>query len=119
MRRRNLLGILMLAAILVTPAGAPAHHGWSNFDQSVTLTLNGKIVEVIYQNPHVTVRMESDGTVWLAILGPPVRMRNRGLPAAKLAPGTMATIVGYPHRDTPHEMRAERITIDGKTVELR
>jgi len=28
-------------------------------------------------------------------------------------------VVGYPHRTNPEEMRAERITIDGKTVELR
>ena len=30
-----------------------------------------------------------------------------------------ATVVGYPNRGNPNEMRAERITVDGKTVELR
>jgi hypothetical protein len=29
------------------------------------------------------------------------------------------TVVGYPNRNKPDEMRAERITFDGKTVELR
>jgi hypothetical protein len=28
-------------------------------------------------------------------------------------------VVGYPHRTVADEMRAERITINGKTVELR
>jgi hypothetical protein len=28
-------------------------------------------------------------------------------------------VVGYQHRGDPQEMRAERITIEGKTVELR
>ena len=28
-------------------------------------------------------------------------------------------MVGYPHREKPEELRAERITIDGKTTELR
>ena len=32
---------------------------------------------------------------------------------------TTATVVGYPNRTNPQEMRAERITIEGKTVELR
>ena len=32
---------------------------------------------------------------------------------------TPATVVGYPNRNKPEELRAERITIDGKTVELR
>jgi hypothetical protein len=28
-------------------------------------------------------------------------------------------VVGYPNRSKPEEMRAERITFEGKTVELR
>ena len=33
--------------------------------------------------------------------------------------GTTATVVGYQNRQTKDELRAERITIDGKTTELR
>jgi hypothetical protein len=36
-----------------------------------------------------------------------------------LKPGVEATVVGYPNRSDANEMRAERITIGGKTVELR
>jgi hypothetical protein len=36
-----------------------------------------------------------------------------------LKPGTRATVVGYPNRTDPEEIRAERITIAGKTTELR
>ncbi len=57
--------------------------------------------------------------VWLVVLAPPSRMERRGLPAAMLKVGETATVVGYPHRSDPNEMRAERITINGKTVELR
>jgi len=46
-------------------------------------------------------------------------MTNRGLPASKLRAGGTATVVGYPHRSTEDELRAERIIIDGATVELR
>ena len=46
-------------------------------------------------------------------------MKNRGLEPEMLAPGTDATVVGYPHRKTKDELRAERITVGGKTVELR
>jgi len=41
-----------------------------------------------------------------------------GEPGAE-APGTSATVVGYPNRTEQDEMRAERITIAGKTTELR
>ena len=30
-----------------------------------------------------------------------------------------ATVEGYPNRNKPEEMRAERILINGKTIELR
>ena len=46
-------------------------------------------------------------------------MTSRGLPAAMLKPGTQAEVLGYANRTKPEEMRAERITIDGKTIELR
>ena len=57
--------------------------------------------------------------IWTVVLAPPSRMENRGLPAAMLKPGVMARVEGYPSRDDPGELRAERITIDGKTIELR
>lgn len=36
-----------------------------------------------------------------------------------LKPGSTATLEGYPNRNKPEEMRVERITVGGKTVELR
>jgi hypothetical protein len=36
-----------------------------------------------------------------------------------LSVGTTATVVGYPNRNKPDELRAERITIGDKTTELR
>jgi hypothetical protein len=65
------------------------------------------------------VRLDAAGKVWLVVLAPPTRMESRGLAASKLKVGTRATVVGYPHGSDPGEMRAERITIDGATVELR
>jgi len=46
-------------------------------------------------------------------------MERRGLPASALAVGTKATVMGYPNRTDPAEIRAERISVNGKTVELR
>jgi hypothetical protein len=34
-------------------------------------------------------------------------------------PGKRASVHGYPHRTKADEMRAETITIEGKTTELR
>jgi Family of unknown function (DUF6152) len=99
-----------------------AHHGWSSYDASKTLNFTGVIRESSYSNPHGMMRLQVDGgngKVWLVVLAPPSRMKSRGLTQAMLSAGTTATVVGYPHRKKADEMRAERITIDGKTVELR
>ena len=46
-------------------------------------------------------------------------MENRGLAPALLKAGNAVTVVGYPNRNKPDELRAERIIAGGKTVELR
>ena len=56
---------------------------------------------------------------WDAVLAPPSRMDTRGLTKDMLKVGTEATVEGYPNKSKPDEMRAERITVAGKTVELR
>jgi hypothetical protein len=107
------------AALAVGAAPAAAHHGWSGYDSAQELTVTGTIREAGYEHPHGYVRLEVPGKTWVVVLAPPSRMERRGLPRAMLAPGARATVVGYPSRSDPEEMRAERITIDDKTVELR
>jgi hypothetical protein len=113
MKRR--LFLLLLAA----PALALAHHGWSEYDSSKLLKLSGKIVEAGYEHPHGFIRLESGGKVWLCVLAPPSRMEMRGLEKGALKRGAQAGVEGYASRDKPAEMRAERIIIGGKTIELR
>ena len=104
---------------LAIPASVRAHHGWSGYEVDKPLRLEGTIKEAGYEHPHGFVRLETPGKTWLVVLAPPSRMENRGLPRESLKPGIRASVEGYPSRSDPNEMRAERITIDGKTTELR
>jgi hypothetical protein len=112
-------GFAALLLIAATAVPATAHHGWSGYDSTKELTLTGTIKESGYEHPHGHVRLATPGKVWLVVLAPPSRMTSRGLSASKLAVGATATVVGYPNKTNDEEMRAERITIDGATVELR
>lgn len=114
MKYRN----LSLAALFLS-AGAFAHHGWSEYDSDKPLQLTGTIQEAGYSHPHGHVSLKTDGKTWNVVLAPPTRMENRGLSKEMLSPGNKATVYGYPNRSKPEELRAERITIDGKTTELR
>ena len=111
--------ILVAALVLLATSTAAAHHGWTGYDASKELTLTGTIKEAGYEHPHGSVRLETPDKTWIVVLAPPSRMENRGLKREMLAPGTQATVVGYPNRTNSEEMRAERITISGKTTELR
>ena len=107
------------ACVAAVAMGALAHHGWSGYDGEKVLRLDGVIKEAGYEHPHGYVRLEVPGKVWTVVLAPPSRMENRGLARTALRPGVKAVVEGYPARDDPVEMRAERITIDGRTTELR
>jgi hypothetical protein len=118
--KHRLAAVAIAGVVLLLAAGvAAAHHGWSSYDSSKELTLDGVIKESGYEHPHGHVKLEVPGRTWLVVLAPPSRMTNRGLPSEMLKPGTKARVVGYPSRNDPGEMRAERITIANKTVELR
>lgn len=96
-----------------------AHHGWSAYDAQRVLKLDVAPTEVRYRNPHAEVTIEHDGAPWLVILAPISRMEARGLASDALKVGREITIEGYPRTDGTREIRAERITVDGKTIELR
>ena len=111
------LAILLLAA---APALALAHHGWSEYDAAPDADAHRHGREVrLRASARLRDAADAAARRWTAVLAPPSRMENRGLTRAMLKPGTKVTVVGYPNRSKPDEMRAERITVGGKTVELR
>lgn len=117
--RRRLLGVLAGGAAALAAGGARAHHGWSGYEAGTVLTLTGTVEEIHFGMPHCTMRLQADGKAWTCVLAPLSRMANRGLPDGSIKAGDTVTVVGYPHRNVTDEMRAERITVAGRTVELR
>ena len=112
-----LRSMILIASSL--PIFGYAHHGWSEYDAGQNLKLTGTIEEVGYEHPHGYVKLRTPAKTWIAVLAPPSRMDNRGLSREALKVGETASVDGYPNRNKPDEMRAERITVGGKTVELR
>lgn len=112
--------LFAVSGLLLCMAFTVYHHGWSNYDQDNPINFTGEITESTYENPHGYATIETEeGKTWTVVLAPASRMQSRGLEESMIKPGTTATVEGYPHREKEDEMRAERITIDGKKVELR
>ena len=110
---------LIMIGALAAPGLVLAHHGWSEYDSSKALKLTGKVVASGYEHPHGHITLEAPGKTWSVVLAPPSRMERRGLEKGALKAGATVTVEGYPNRDKPKEMRAERISVNGKSIELR
>ena len=96
-----------------------AHHGWGSYDSNTVLTLDGTVAEIDPNNPHGELKLKTADKTWSVTLSPPSRMAARGKPLTEIKTGDKVVAVGYPSRSRPDEMRAERITHNGFTVELR
>jgi len=107
------------ALALLTGGAALAHHGWGSYDAAHPVTVSGAILTSKYENPHALVTVHSGDKTWTVTLAPTSRMAQRGASAQVVAVGKTISAYGYPSTVEKDEMRAERITIDGKTYELR
>lgn len=111
--------LYVLLAALVIAESAAAHHGWGSYDAANPVTITGPILNAKYENPHATITVRGAGKEWIVTLAPTSRMSNRGATADVIAHGKTVTAFGYPSTVEKDEMRAERITVDGKTYEMR
>jgi uncharacterized protein DUF6152 len=112
---------LAIAAVagFAASATALAHHGWGSYDAGRKVTIVSPVERIAWTNPHVHIDLKHQGATWEIVLAPPFRMDARGLSPALIKAGTMVTAEGYPSTRAANEMRAERITVAGKTYELR
>jgi hypothetical protein len=109
---------LVTVGAIVLSSAAMAHHGWSGYETDIR-KMSGVIEAASYTNPHGSIRLKTPQKTWVVVLAPPSRMSNRGLTQDMLKAGKTISVEGYVHKTDTSEMRAERITLDGKTIELR
>jgi hypothetical protein len=110
---------LAFAAAALVATAAVAHHGWSSYDAERVMRPTAEVLESSWGSPHGALVIAIEGQRWDVVLAPVSRMQTRGLVEGDIAVGQTVTVEGYPRRDGTREMRAERITAGGKTVELR
>ena len=116
---RSRLIALAGASSLVAAGAAFAHHGWGSYDAGKMFTVRSPVEKLRWENPHVHIDVKHQGATWEAVLAPPFRMDARGLKPEMLKAGAMVAVEGYPSTRVEREMRAERITVNGQTFELR
>jgi hypothetical protein len=115
-----MIKVVAISATLVLLTGAAlAHHGWGSYDAAHPVTVAGPILTSRFENPHATITVKDADKTWTITLAPTSRMSSRGATEKVVAIGQNVSAYGYPSTVQKDEMRAERITVDGKTYELR
>lgn len=76
MKRRYLLKTSLALSAASMASGTLAHHGWSSFDQDRPIYLEGRVVKVVWQNPHAELELELPATLKV-----PADLSQRSLPA--------------------------------------
>jgi hypothetical protein len=111
-----LISILSLALL---GGGQPllAHHSFSNeYDESRSITLEGVVTRVDWENPHVHYYVDvlgPDGTVvnWVCETGGPNRLARRGWTHDSLKPGDKVIVHGFPAKDASHNADGRKVTL--------
>jgi Family of unknown function (DUF6152) len=81
MKRRDVMKASLVAvSAAISQRRAWAHHGWSSFDQDRPIYLEGKVIKVLWQNPHAELELELPSRLAL-----PAGLAQRPLPAQSAA----------------------------------
>ena len=115
---RSLRALMLAAGLAAVAVPAIAHHGWSWTDSGF-FTLEGVITDVFIGNPHATLDVDVEGTVWRVELAPLGPTTAAGFVEGVANVGDEVTAIGNRSAD-PNEtrMKAVRIVIDGTNYDV-
>ena len=116
--RRAAIALLATAVLGLMSQVVSAHHGWG-WATDEEFEISGKIVEVRLGNPNGEVTIDAKGEQWMVEVGQPWRNQKAGLTDDMFSIGRTITVHG--HRSAKRDERlvkAERVTIDGKSYNL-
>ncbi|HEY7447095.1 MAG TPA: DUF6152 family protein [Vicinamibacterales bacterium] len=93
-------------AVLVAGSTTSAHHSYgATYDLSKEITLEGKLVQFVYRNPHSFVHLQAPDESgrqqrWSVEWSGTGQLNNQGVTRETLRVGDMVVIVGRPSRVT-------------------
>jgi hypothetical protein len=94
-------------------------HDWPAYDLTKQQKLTGVIKELRFSGKPPLLKIEVDKKIIDVVLAPAPRMEFRGLEENMLKSGATISVVAYPSKQTKDELRAETITVGGRSTELR
>ena len=124
MRKKMLVLIIGVAAVLIANGPTFAHHGTAAYDTKNIVTVKGTMTDFRFINPHVQLFFDvknDKGEVekWQAELTAPNKLARAGWDKHTLKPGDPITASGYVAKDDAHTMWINKlIGPDGQQLHL-
>ena len=98
------------------------HHTFAYvYNTSQVAEIEGEVIELEWENPHIQFRMRTDsGEVWNIESNSPAGMQRRTVNPDMVSVGSRFKLAGFPARDGSNGMHASNILFrDGREVVLR
>jgi hypothetical protein len=120
--RMNRITNRCVVLTLLLPFAAGAHHSFAEFDTETTITLQGVVTEVWFNNPHIRYYVAiagEDGSeaVWDVHGGAPNRLVRTGWNENTIKVGDQVTLIGNPMHDRTLRINLTRAVLaDGTTL---
>ena len=120
MFRKTLVALALTSAVALV-ASASAHHSFAMFDPAKVVTLQGKVKEFRWVNPHVSLFVEvtapaGQSGVWSVELTSPGNLTRLGWSRQSLKAGEHVAVEVNPLRDGQHGGGFRKVTLDNGTV---
>ena len=104
-------GSALLCAL--TPAAASAHHSFAAvFEMNKVTEIEGRVTEVHWVNPHITIDVAaSNGEKWVVEAGPVNLLTRMGIEKSMIAAGSTIKVRGNPGRSDAHLLWVSNILL--------
>ena len=104
MRKQRYLAAAVALLVAGSAQVALSHHSFAMFDQTREVTLEGKVVEFQWTNPHAFIHIEvpagaGAAEVWEIELNSPNNLKRQGWKSTSVKAGDQVTLVANPLRD--------------------
>src|SRR5262245_17793464 len=106
--------VVAIAVVVLASAQASAHHSFAaTYFENKTVTIEGKLVQFLFRNPHSFVHVEAPDEKgemhrWAVEWGGAGQLANQGVTNQTLRVGDVVSITGNPGRDpSDHRIRMQ------------
>ena len=113
---KGTLLVVLTAALVTAGMTVRAHHSLAaTYDETKTVQIEGKLVQVLFQNPHSFVHVmapdeNGEEQRWAVEWGGAGQLAGQGVTRETLKPGDVVVITGNPGRN-PADHRVRMVTL--------